>query len=71
MQGVNLQVALAHPRSNQRKQFKYDKVFGPSSTQEEVYEDTKALIRSVLDGAYSHWPPLWYGVLRCAELNSC
>ena len=26
-------------------------VFGAGSSQEEVYEDTKALIRSVLDGA--------------------
>ena len=33
-----------------RKQFKYDRVFGAGSSQEEVYEDTKALIRSVLDG---------------------
>ena len=33
-----------------RKQFKYDRVFASGSTQEEVYEDTKALIRSVLDG---------------------
>lgn len=30
--------------------FKYDRVFGMDSTQEAVYEDTKALIRSVLDG---------------------
>ncbi|KAK9806220.1 hypothetical protein WJX72_005827 [[Myrmecia] bisecta] len=48
--GVDGEVALYNPKSQQRKSFKYDKVFGPGSTQEEVYEDTKALIRSVLDG---------------------
>lgn len=31
--------------------FKFDKIFDVDSTQEEVYEDTKPLIRSVLDGA--------------------
>jgi kinesin family protein C2/C3 len=40
-----------NPRGGGRKLFKYDRVFGPESTQEQVYEDTKALIRSVLDGA--------------------
>ena len=44
------EVALYNPASGKRKMFKYDRVFGTDSSQEEVYEDTKALIRSVLDG---------------------
>ena len=50
VQGVAVQVAISNPRNLLRKQYKFDKVFGPESTQEQVYEDTKALIRSVLDG---------------------
>ena len=49
--GEDGELALYNPRSGIRKQFKYDRVFGAGSSQEEVYEDTKALIRSVLDGA--------------------
>ena len=48
--GEDGELALYNPRSGLRKQFKYDRVFGAASSQEEVYEDTKALIRSVLDG---------------------
>ena len=48
--GEDGELALYNPRSGARKQFKYDRIFGSESTQEEVYEDTKALIRSVLDG---------------------
>ncbi|KAM1160236.1 hypothetical protein ACFX19_033872 [Malus domestica] len=33
-----------------RKSFTFNKVFGPFSTQEEVFADTQPLIRSVLDG---------------------
>lgn len=33
-----------------RKSFSFNKVFGPSSSQEEVFLDTQPLIRSVLDG---------------------
>ena len=57
--GEEGELALYNPRSGARKQFKYDRVFGCDSTQEEVYEDTKALIRSVLDGA-----------LRCISGNA-
>ncbi|KAK6120168.1 hypothetical protein DH2020_046074 [Rehmannia glutinosa] len=33
-----------------RKSFNFNKVFGPSATQEEVFSDTRPLVRSVLDG---------------------
>nr|XP_043608967.1 kinesin-like protein KIN-14I isoform X2 [Erigeron canadensis] len=33
-----------------RRSFNFNQVFGPSATQEEVFEDTRPLIRSVLDG---------------------
>ncbi|KAK4406975.1 Kinesin-like protein KIN-14I [Sesamum angolense] len=33
-----------------RKSFNFNKVFGPSGTQEEVFSDTRPLVRSVLDG---------------------
>ncbi len=45
---------MYNPRGGQRKLYKFDKVFGIDSSQEQVYEDTKALIRSVLDGDSAH-----------------
>lgn len=48
--GLEGDLALYDPMKGRRKIYKYDKVFGTESTQEEVYEDTKGLIRSVLDG---------------------
>lgn len=33
-----------------KRRFEFDKVFGPASTQTEVFEDTKPLVRSVIDG---------------------
>ncbi|KAJ6340121.1 hypothetical protein OIU77_007966 [Salix suchowensis] len=35
---------------DRRRNFKFNKIFGPESTQAEVYSDTQPLIRSVLDG---------------------
>lgn len=32
------------------KEFQFDAVFGMDSTQEEVFEDTKRLIQSAIDG---------------------
>ncbi|GAU22723.1 hypothetical protein TSUD_138480 [Trifolium subterraneum] len=32
------------------KTFKFNKIFGPASSQAEVYDDIQAFIRSVLDG---------------------
>jgi kinesin family member C2/C3 len=37
---------------NERKIWKFDRVFGTESSQAEVYADTQPLIRSVLDGAW-------------------
>lgn len=38
------------PGKDSHRLFKFNKVFGPASTQEEVFRDTQPLIRSVLDG---------------------
>ncbi|KAL8556812.1 hypothetical protein ACS0TY_004324 [Phlomoides rotata] len=38
------------PGKDSHRLFKFNKVFGPASTQEEVFLDTQPLIRSVLDG---------------------
>ncbi len=48
--GADGDVAVYNPKYNNWKTFRFDKVFGPESTQDQVYEDTKFLIRSVLDG---------------------
>lgn len=57
--GLEGDMALYDPQKGRRKIYKYDKVFGVDSTQVEVYEDTKALIRSVLDGVlpFNACPP--------------
>lgn len=49
------EVSIHNPNAtNQRdfefKYFRFDKVFGQDTTQEQIYEDTQPLIRSVLDG---------------------
>lgn len=46
-----MRVQLAINNRGQRKVFTFDRVFDGEATQEAVYEDTKPLIRSVLDGA--------------------
>ncbi|KAJ6387248.1 hypothetical protein OIU78_017040 [Salix suchowensis] len=51
--GENGELAVVNPSKqvkDRRRNFKFNKVFGPDSTQEEVYSDTQPLIRSVLDG---------------------
>ena len=53
--GLQGEVALYHPKDGRRKTFSFDKAFGEGSGQASVYEDTKALIRSVLDGGHSLW----------------
>ncbi|KAF5193130.1 Kinesin-like protein [Thalictrum thalictroides] len=51
--GENGEIVVANPSKQGKeshKLFKFNKVFGPTSTQEEVFLDTQPLIRSVLDG---------------------
>ncbi|XP_073116577.1 kinesin-like protein KIN-14M isoform X3 [Elaeis guineensis] len=51
--GENGELVLVNPSKqgkDGRKMFKFNKVYGPAATQEEVFLDTQPLIRSVLDG---------------------
>ncbi|KAG0461730.1 hypothetical protein HPP92_022027 [Vanilla planifolia] len=42
---------VAHPWKDEKsKQHIYDRVFGPSTSQEDVFEDTKYLVQSAIDG---------------------
>ncbi|CAN8294841.1 unnamed protein product [Cochlearia groenlandica] len=43
-------ISIATPSKYGQKSFTFNKVFGPSATQEAVFSDTQPLIRSVLDG---------------------
>ncbi|XP_057415829.1 kinesin-like protein KIN-14C isoform X3 [Lotus japonicus] len=46
-------LVVAHPSKEGKdalKSFKFNKVFGPASTQVEVYSDIQSFVRSVLDG---------------------
>lgn len=50
--GEDGELAVHDPAGKQdMRLYKFDRIFGEGSTQAEVYEDTQALIRSVLDGA--------------------
>jgi hypothetical protein len=42
-------IAVGHEK-NRTKEYMFDCVFGPDSTQEEVFDDTKRLIQSAVDG---------------------
>ncbi|KAI4326954.1 hypothetical protein L6164_019464 [Bauhinia variegata] len=51
--GENGEIIVSNPLKQgkeNRKLFKFNKVFGPAASQEEVFMDTQPLIRSVLDG---------------------
>ncbi|KAK4262616.1 hypothetical protein QN277_028155 [Acacia crassicarpa] len=51
--GDNGELVVSNPLKQgkeSRKLFKFNKVFGPTASQEEVFVDTQPLIRSVLDG---------------------
>ncbi|CAH2080170.1 unnamed protein product [Thlaspi arvense] len=51
--GENGELVVANPLmqgKDTHRFFKFNKVFGPASTQEEVFLDTRPLIRSILDG---------------------
>ncbi|KAK8594154.1 hypothetical protein V6N13_125963 [Hibiscus sabdariffa] len=38
------------PKKDGRKVFQFNRIFGPSATQDDVFNDTQPLIRSVMDG---------------------
>ncbi|KAG9145127.1 hypothetical protein Leryth_008920 [Lithospermum erythrorhizon] len=51
--GENGELVVANPLKQGKdthRMFKFNKVFGPATTQEDVFRDTQPLIRSVLDG---------------------
>ncbi|KAL8478753.1 hypothetical protein ACS0TY_030583 [Phlomoides rotata] len=51
--GENGEIVVANPAKpgkEGRRPFNFDKVYGPTSTQAQVYADTQPLIQSVLDG---------------------
>lgn len=48
---INDELSLTVGGSSTRaKDFVFDSVFGPDSTQDEVFEDTKRLVQSAVDG---------------------
>lgn len=53
--GSESELAMYDPVKGERKVFKFDRIFGQSSTQEQIYSDMQPLIRSVLDGGLGCW----------------
>lgn len=48
--GPATELRCPNPRGEGTKKFEFDRVYSPSSTQEQVFEDTDAVITSVVDG---------------------
>eukprot|EP00898_Chlorokybus_atmophyticus_P005281 jgi/Chlat1/5754/Chrsp38S05577 len=48
--GDDGEIIIAQPKTTVHKQFTFDRIFGPDSTQMQVFTDTQPLVRSVLDG---------------------
>lgn len=44
------ELAVYNPRNDERKAFRFDRVFEQGCSQQDVYADTQPLVRSVLDG---------------------
>ena len=47
---INFDTLSIESRKKEHKEYKYDAVFGETSSQEEIFEDTKKLVKSALDG---------------------
>ncbi|XP_047961498.1 kinesin-like protein KIN-14G [Salvia hispanica] len=50
LDGQTISIINPAKKGKGKKMFTFNKVFGPSASQEEVFSDTQPLIRSVLDG---------------------
>ncbi|GAB2295555.1 hypothetical protein Dimus_029718, partial [Dionaea muscipula] len=48
--GLLIVVDPRKPQKDGRKVFQFNRVYGPTATQDEVFKDTQPLIRSVMDG---------------------
>ncbi len=46
-----MQISIPNPKDpKDRKVFEFDRVYGPSATQVDVFEDTDAIMTSCVDG---------------------